>query len=52
MKTTFAIEYDHTNEVIHASTGQNYGTQAYGLTFDARENNFGLFLDKWNNIVI
>ena len=47
MKTVYAIKYDKQYEVIHAVTGSNDGAESYGLTFDAKLNNFGKFIQKW-----
>lgn len=48
MKTVYAIRYDPINQVIHAATGENKGSEALGLTFDASEKNFGKIVQRWN----
>lgn len=48
METVYAIQYDSKNQVLHAATGENKGKEAVGLTFDAKKDTFGKFLQKWN----
>ena len=47
MNTVYAIKYDKLNQVIHAATGSNSGLTPLGLTFDAKLDSFGNFIQKW-----
>ena len=47
MLTVYAIKYDSSNEILHAVTGKNNDQKATGLTFSAKKNSFGNFLELW-----
>lgn len=49
MLTVYAIKYDPDHEVLHAATGDNHNREASGLTFDAKAENFGKLLKKWDS---
>jgi hypothetical protein len=43
----YSIKYDDIHEVIHGATGENHGSESFGLTIDASKNSFGNITQKW-----